>query len=105
MLVKILVVSNSSPELATIRNVLGEYSMFTAPNGFEALQMLKEHDGINLLILDLNLPDMDGFQFLETLRADDKYMELSTIILTNCDEPDNEIRGLKLGAVDYSKAD
>jgi PAS domain S-box-containing protein len=63
--------------------------------------MLEEHDGINLLILDLNMPKMDGFQVLEYIKENERYKNLRTIILTIYDEADNEIAGLKLGAVDY----
>ena len=44
---------------------------------------------------------MDGFQVLEALQKDERFKGLRTIILTNYDELDNEIKGLRLGAVDY----
>ncbi len=58
------------------------------------------HPDINLIILDLSTPDLDGFQFLETLNTDDRYKKMRTIILTNNDELENEAKGLKLGAAD-----
>lgn len=101
MLIKILVVEDSASDRLIIQNMLSEYCLLTACDGLEAMRMLQEHDGINLLILDLNMPNMDGFQVLEFLKEDERFRELRTIILTNYDELENEIKGLKLGAVDY----
>ena len=81
--------------------MLSDYGIVTACDGVEAMQMLKEHRDINLIILDLNMPNMNGFQVLEALYEDDEFRGIRTIILTNYDELDNEIRGLRLGAVDY----
>jgi PAS domain S-box-containing protein len=81
--------------------MLSEYCILFACDGLEAMRILHEHDGINLLILDLNMPHMNGFQVLESLKEHERFRKLRTIILTNYDELDNEIKGLKLGAVDY----
>jgi PAS domain S-box-containing protein len=101
MLIKILVVDDSATDRLIIKNMLGDYCVLTACDGLEAMRILQEHDGINLIILDLNMPNMDGFQVLEALKEDERFRELRTIILTNYEELDNEIKGLKLGAVDY----
>ena len=101
MLIKILVVDDSASDRLIIKNTLSEYCVLTAGDGVEAMRVLEEHNGINLLLLDLNLPNMNGFQVLEFLKEDERFRELRTIILTNHDELDNEIKGLKLGAVDY----
>ena len=101
MLTKILVVDDSASDRLIIRNMLSEYEVLTACDGTEAMRMLEEHDGINLVILDLNMPNMDGFQVLEAMQADDRFKKLRTIVLTIYDELENEVKGLKLGAVDY----
>ncbi len=101
MLIKILVVDDSASDRLIIENMLSEYCVLTACDGVEAVRMLEEHDGINLLILDLNMPNMDGFQVLEFIKENERYRKLRTIILTVYDELENEIRGLNLGAVDY----
>ncbi len=101
MLIKILVVDDSASDRFIIKNMLSEYCILTANDGVEAMRILKEHDGINILILDLNMPNMNGFQVLEALKKDERFKRLRTIILTNYDELENEIKGLKLGAVDY----
>lgn len=101
MLIKILVVDDCATERAIIKDTLGGYCVLTASGGTEAMRMLREHEGINLMILDLNIPDMDGFQVLEMLKGEKQFNSLRTIILSNYDESEKEIRGLKLGAVDY----
>ncbi len=101
MQIKILIVDDSASDRLIIQKLLSEYSLLTASDGLEAMQIINENDDINLLILDLNMPNMDGFEVLTKLRDNIRYKNIRTIILTNYNELDNEIRGLKLGAVDY----
>jgi len=101
MPIKILVVDDSASDRLIVQSMLSEYDVLTACDGVEAMRMLEEHDGINLLVLDLNMPNMDGFQVLEAIKKDERFRNLRTIILTNYNELDNEIKGLKLGAIDY----
>lgn len=101
MKTKILIVDDSRTDCMIISGMLGDFELLTAVNGLEAMQLIDKNPDIELIILDLNMPVMNGFQVLETLRSDAKYAKLRAIILTNYDEIDNEIRGLKLGAVDY----
>ncbi|HHW47734.1 MAG TPA: EAL domain-containing protein [Clostridiaceae bacterium] len=101
MSIKILVVEDSATDMLIIKNMLNEYNILTACDGIETMRILEEHDDIDLLILDLNMPNMDGFQVLERLKSDARYRKIRTIILTIYDEIDNEIKGLRLGAVDY----
>lgn len=101
MFIKILVVDDSASDRLIIKNMLNEYSIITASDGTEALKYIVEQDDIDLMILDLNMPNIDGFEVLEEIRSKYKYKKIKTIILTSYDEVDNEIKGLKLGAVDY----
>jgi len=101
MQIKILVADDSASDTLIIKSMLRDYCILTAGDGVEAMRALEEHAGIDILILDLNMPKMNGFQVLEALREDERFKNLRTIILTNYDELENEIKGLKLGAVDY----
>ncbi|AGC67901.1 response regulator receiver modulated diguanylate cyclase/phosphodiesterase with PAS/PAC sensor(S) [Thermoclostridium stercorarium subsp. stercorarium DSM 8532] len=101
MRVKILVAEDSTVERTIIKDMLSDYQVLTACDGVEAMHVLNEHNDVDILILDLNMPRMDGFQVLEALRCDRRFKNLRTIILTNYDELENEIRGLRLGAVDF----
>lgn len=101
MKTKILVVDDSSSDRLIIEKMLGEFDVLTAQDGADALRLIDQQPDIELMILDLNMPVMDGFQVLQTLKEQPRHQSLRTIILTNYDEMDNEIRGLELGAVDY----
>ena len=99
MPIKILVVCNSAPDLSTIRSALSACPLIFAGSVAEAKKTLSEKQGINLLLLDLCLKD--GLRMLEDLRDDERFRDLRTIILTDSDDSESEIAGLKLGAVDY----
>lgn len=98
---KILIVDDSKTDMLIIRNILREYDLLFAYDGVEAIEVINAHPEIDLIILDLNMPRMDGFEVLRILKGDDRYKHLITLILTNHDETENEIRGLDLGAMDY----
>jgi DNA-binding response OmpR family regulator len=55
----------------------------------------------DLVLLDLLLPGIDGFEVLKQLKDDDKTQNISVILLTNLNSPDDIKKGLELGAVDY----
>ncbi|MGI6037827.1 MAG: EAL domain-containing protein [Limnochordia bacterium] len=99
MLIKILVVDDSASDRTLIKETLKEHELLTASDGREGMALLEEHEGINLLLLDLDTPA--GFQVLESLKPDVGTGQLPIIILTNPQQREAEIQGLKLGAVDY----
>jgi PAS domain S-box-containing protein len=101
MSMKILVVDDSATDRVLIERMLSEYDVLTACDGVDAMKQIDTNNDIGLIILDLNMPRMNGFEVLEVLKSEDKYKGIRTIILTNYDELDNEIKGLELGAVDY----
>lgn len=98
---KILVVDDSKTDRLMIENILKDYHLLSANDGIEAMHILGKEPNIDLIILDLNMPRMNGFEVLEALGQHENYKKIITIILTNHDEMENEIRGLGLGAVDY----
>ena len=97
---KILIVDDSATDRLIISNILSDCIIFNACDGIEGMEILKKQE-IDIIILDLNMPRMDGFEVLKVLRDDPVYSKIATLILTNYDESDNEIKGLALGAVDY----
>lgn len=101
MSLKILVVDDSKTDREIIKNTLVEHNILLASDGIEALGIIEDYPDIDLMLLDLDLPKMDGIQVLEKLRNDMCYKNFPIIILTNHAELENENRGLKLGAVDY----
>ncbi|MFA5064879.1 MAG: response regulator transcription factor [Dehalococcoidia bacterium] len=73
------------------------YEVLTAQNGKEALEQFHNNDP-DLIVLDLVMPEMNGFEFLQELR---KFSRVPVIILSAKSEDIDKIRGLKLGADDY----
>jgi DNA-binding response OmpR family regulator len=72
----------------------------SACNGMEALERLPL-EPVDLVITDLNMPEMDGFELIRNLRASDAYRELPVIILSSItDQPEKEL-GRELGAFAY----
>lgn len=98
---KLLIVDDSITDRLIIQKMLHDYETLTASDGREAMQIIATHTDIDLIILDLNMPVMDGFQVLAALGSIDSNKRMRTIILTNYDELDKEIRGLQAGAVDF----
>ncbi len=98
---KILIVDDSATDRLIVKTMLSDYEIATACDGLDAMRQIETDADISIVILDLHMPNMDGFMVLEALGATNRHKSLRTIILTNYDEAENEIRGLKLGAVDY----
>ena len=71
-----------------------------AGSGREALQVLELED-VDLVLLDLVMPDMNGFQVLERLKADERLREVPVIMISGLRETENVIRCIEAGAEDY----
>lgn len=98
---KILIVDDSKTDIMMLEQLLSDYELSVAYDGVEAMATLANDLDTDIMILDINMPRMNGFEVLEELRKHPEYKNLATLILTNDDEVENEIRGLELGAVDY----
>lgn len=99
----ILVVDDGKLIRAAFEEILkDEYFILEAENGKEALDILsRENEHIALIILDLVMPVMDGFQFLEEYRKIEEYRYIPVIVSTTNDGSDNECKCLELGAWDF----
>jgi len=82
-------------------DVLG-YGFLEASNGLEGLDVVaKNHLDIALIILDVNMPEMDGFEFLERIKANPEYQSIPVMMLTTESERGKIIQAIKAGAVNY----
>jgi len=99
---KILVVDDNESN----RNMLSRrlqrqgHRVKLAENGKRALEMLREED-FDLVLLDVMMPEMDGYQVLEHLHADDKLRGLPVIMISALDQLDTVVKSIELGAEDY----
>lgn len=76
------------------------YPTKIAENGQDALQLIKEWMP-DLILLDLILPILDGFEVLKQIKADNNLKNIPIIILSNLDQKENIEKGIALGADDY----
>lgn len=76
------------------------YEVRTAPNGAAALELIRR-DPPDAVILDLWMPEMDGFAVVRELRADPQLQQLPVLIMSAAGTQDNKIQGLDLGADDF----
>jgi len=99
---KILVVDDCQ----TTRKLIGLYlkakglDVVPAENGLDALEKLATED-INIILSDINMPYMDGIEFLKALRADPKWSEIPVFMVTTEADPEEMERAYNVGANDY----
>ena len=102
----ILAVDDDSSVLTYLERVLkGEgYRVLTAPGGEAALDLLRGETP-DLLLLDVEMPEMGGYELLENLRREEQTARIPAIFLTVRDTHEDEARGLKERVVDYLSKD
>jgi two-component system chemotaxis response regulator CheY len=105
MLSKILVVDDSALIHQMYRLVMNRYNcaIADAMNGQEALDVLAVQKDIELILLDINMPVMNGVQFLEKASALGIVSKIPVIVISTEGKEEDTIRGLKLGARGYLK--
>ena len=77
------------------------YPVTTAIHGQAALDLLEQNNDFQLIISDIMMPVMDGFQLVERLKADPRYQHLPIILLTARAELEDKLRALRIGVDDY----
>lgn len=105
MLKKVLVVDDSALIHQMYRLVMNRYNctIADAMNGQEALDILSVQADIELILLDINMPVMNGLQFMEKAAPAGIVRKIPVIIISTEGKEEDTIRGLKLGARGYLK--
>jgi adenylate cyclase len=99
----LLVVDDNEDNRYTLTRRLGREgfsNIVTATNGREALELLRAKP-IDLVLLDIMMPDMNGYEVLEHLKADPQLQHIPVIMISAVDEIESVIRCVELGAEDY----
>ena len=99
---RILVVDDSPEILDVTRTVLNSdgYDVVAVPSGEEALERLGD-ESFDLVLLDINMPGMDGWETLRLIRADDELYDLPVVLFSVKGEVQDKVMGLQEGAVEY----
>ena len=99
---RILLVDDEVDILEFVRyNLVREgYEVFTAQNGAEALEKAAK-ESPDLILLDIMMPDLDGYEVLKRLKADPAHEDIPVIFLTALHNPEDIVKGFKFGASDY----
>lgn len=99
---KILIVDDEPDNIRMLAKTLtGDYKVIGATSGREALECVACEEIFDLILLDIVMPDMDGYEVLRRLKAEKKTRSIPVICVTIMGEDINEARGFELGAVDY----
>ena len=98
----ILVVDDTPDNIEVLRWVLlDEYRVIAATHGNKALKIAQTSPRPDLILLDVMMPDIDGYDVCRKLKSDPRTSKIPVIFLTTMDEAENEKTGFELGAVDY----
>lgn len=105
-----MLVESKKPRLLVVdderfnRNVLADllkpdYTVVLAKNGAQALD--KAASSLDLILLDVMMPDMDGYEVCRRLKAEPHTRDIPVIFVTAMQDPEDEMKGLEIGAIDY----
>jgi len=98
---RILIVDDDTSMLIELASILNqEYKIYTVKDGASALEKATEVSP-DLILLDVIMPDMSGFEVLNKLKEDEKTRDIPVLFITGVADSEAEIQGLAAGAVDY----
>ena len=98
---RILVVEDEFVNQEILKSLIGEaYEVVPAYTGAEAMELVRtQHETLSLILLDLNLPDIQGLELLRRIREDAAFSRLPVIVMTA--DREAEVESLTLGAIDF----
>ena len=99
---RVLIVDDAKFNRDILKEILGEtYNYLEAENGNQAIQMIGDNPGINLMLLDINMPQMNGFEVLEIMKRSQCIAETPVIMISSEDAVDTMRKAYELGITDY----
>ena len=104
--ISVLVVEDSPPQAMKTKLALENVgcSVYWADNGTEGLTAARQQR-FDLIVLDIELPDINGFEICKQLKANPNLADIPVVMLTTLDQAENVMHGLDAGAVDYIPKD
>ncbi|HSH04132.1 MAG TPA: response regulator [Anaerolineae bacterium] len=98
----VLIVDDTADVILIINKLLkGKYKTKVAKNGEKALQIALSDSPPDLILLDVMMPGMDGYEVCQRLQEDEQGRQIPVVFLTGNQSAEERERGLGLGAVDY----
>ncbi len=100
---KVILVADDSPSIrkfVSFSLTMQGYEVISACDGMEALEKLPNAK-VDLVVTDLNMPNMDGFELIKAIRANPEYEELPIIILSSLSSSEDIEKGMSCGANSY----
>lgn len=98
---KMLVVDDQPINIRVIHSLFkSQFDVIMAMNGEQALSQAEQHRP-DLIILDVMMPDMDGYEVCRRLKANDNTRAIPVVFVTAHNDPTDEIQGISLGAIDF----
>jgi two-component system cell cycle response regulator len=102
---RVLVVDDSAMNRMILTKALTAdgHTPLTAENGLQALELLASDDGssVDVVLLDLEMPELDGYETLTRIKSDERLRHLPVIVITSVDERESVVRCIENGATDY----
>ena len=99
---KILIVDDERLNLNVLSDLLRqEYKVVLAKNGNQALDRINSDNPPDIVLLDVLMPEMDGYEVLRKIKSIEETKSIPVIFITALDSEHDEARGLEMGAVDY----
>lgn len=98
----VLIVDDMTTNLLILSDLLkDEYQIKIAKNGQKALDIVHSSDEVDIILLDIMMPDIDGYEVCRELKSNPKTKNIPIIFVTAKDNDEDEEYGLNLGAIDY----
>ncbi len=99
---RVLVVDDTPENIHILMGILRDYyTVMAANNGERALKLAGMDPQPDLILLDIMMPGMDGYEVCERLKADSKTAQIPVLFVTALTSDENEAKGLEIGALDY----
>lgn len=99
---RIMVVDDDPFIIAILENYLKQYfEVISHSSAIEAISWLESGNDVNLIVADINMPEMDGIEMLEQVRSSGFFRNIPFIILSGNKDSGEKIKCLKVGADDY----
>lgn len=100
---KVLIVDDSLTNLTILKDILlaNSLEVITTREGYNVVEILKKNEDISLILLDIVMPNISGYEICRLIKEDINLRQIPVIFATSLDSDDDKLKGFEVGAVDY----